>query len=100
MDVSFVSLEGHKRTFTFQNADVSIPILSTGLLTDVDHTAMFEKTGGDLYNTPTGENIRFFRMYGVYFFKFRIDQRIPIPPLPTTTNDHDRPQRFQAGAAA
>ena len=95
MSVPFVSLEGHGRTYSFLNADVSIPTLSTGLLADDDNSALFEKDGGDLYHKPSGENIHFFRMYGVYFFIFKKGKILSPPTAPV-----ERHQRFQAGAAA
>ena len=73
------SLEGHERTFTFKNANVSIPILSTGRFADEDHDSLSQKTEGQLLHVPTGEGIHLFRMHGVYFFKFNISQSVLKP---------------------
>ena len=70
MSVNFESLEGHQKTFTFKNADVAIPILSIGLLTDDDHEATFRKNDGVLKRVPTNQTIKLVRVYGVYFFSF------------------------------
>ena len=41
--------EGYKRVYTFQNADVTVPILSTGRMADHDHTSTFKKDGGFIH---------------------------------------------------
>ena len=87
MSVNFESLEGHQKTFTFKNADVAIPILSTGLLTDDDHESTFRKKDGGLTHVPTIQTIKFFRMYGVYFFRFKVDKSILAPPPPVPDQD-------------
>ena len=67
------SMEGYKRKYTFQNADVTVPILSIGKLTDDEHDVMFKKHGGKIIHVPTGEEIHFIRRHGVYFIQYKFE---------------------------
>ena len=62
--------EGHRRTVTFQHSTkVSLPILSTGGLTDLDNNVMYRKHDGYIEHIPTGDRSYFFKLHGVYFIK-------------------------------
>ena len=49
LTVDAESMEGYRRRIVFDDADVSIPILSIGLMTDNDNDVLFKKKGGKLY---------------------------------------------------
>ena len=75
------SMEGYERTFTFDDADVTVPILSIGKLTDNDNDVLFQKRGGKIIHVPSGEEIHFKRMHGVYFIIFNVNRALLKPPL-------------------
>ena len=97
MVVDAESLEGYKRRITFQDTDVTLPILSIGLMTDDDNDVLFQKRGGKSIHNPTGEIIEFTRMHGVYFIEPKFDHDLLTPP--TTKPDHV-PQDFGVGVGA
>lgn len=65
--------EGHERVVTVQHSTkISIPILSTGGLTDMDNDVMYRKGDGYIEHIPTGERSYFKNMYGVHFIELNI----------------------------
>ena len=98
MQIDVTSMEGHARTFRFKHADVTVPIMSIGLLADHDNDTLFQKRGGKIIHVRRGEIIHFQRMHGVYFVKFKVDAHIlnPPPPPPPSAVEH---QDFHAGVA-
>ena len=82
--------EGHQRTVTFQHSSkVSLPILSTGGLTDLDNDVMYRKHDGYIEYIPTGEKSYFFKLHGVYFVKMK------IPMWVLNKTDHPPPMDFR-----
>ena len=75
-DVAFATKEGHRYSTTFTNADVTMPILSTGRMADSDCLSTFGKNGGTILHTPSGEISEFIRCYGVYFVKLVVDPNV------------------------
>ena len=92
MVIPAVSLEGHKRTYTFDDADVTVPILSNGKLTDDGNDVLFQKRGGKIIHLETGEIIHFKRMHGVYGITMNINNELPRPPPPPTVPGVQRPR--------
>lgn len=84
MTVQAQSEESRTRTYTFQNAPVTAPILSIGKLTDDDNDVLFQTRGGNIIHVSSGEEIAFVRRHGVYFIKLNIDWRILQPEEPET----------------
>ena len=68
--------------YIFQDADVALPILSTGKLADCDYELVYRKTGGEIRNLATGEVSKLFRMHGVYFIELSVDSKLLAPPPP------------------
>ena len=81
LTVDAESMEGYRRRIVFDDADVSIPILSIGLMTDNDNDVLFQKKGGKIIQLPTGEEIAFIRMHGVYFVELKFDMDILEPTV-------------------
>lgn len=73
------SKEGHKRSYTFQNADVTVHIIATGLRTDEDNDVLCQKRGGEFIRVPTGEAIAVERRHGVCFIELLWDWHILQP---------------------
>ena len=92
MTVDAESLEGYRRRITFDDANVSIPSLSIGLMTYCDNDLLFQKKGGKIIHVPSGEEIAFVRRHGVYFIKFKFDWHILQPNVPEAAE-----QDFGAG---
>ena len=70
--VDFWTQEGHARQITFQNANVSFPILSTGRIADNNNTIWYDKDGGEIVDMQTGETSRFVRAMGVYWIQMAL----------------------------
>ena len=90
MVIPATSLEGYERVFTFDDADVTVPILSIGKLTDDGNDVLFQKRGGKIIHIASGEIIHFKRMHGVYFITFNINSALLKPP-PVPIADFRRP---------
>ena len=75
-DLHFKTAGGHSYQTTIQNADVTVPILSTGRMADHDHTSTFKKDGGFIHDDLTGNVSNFIRCHGVYFTKLIVDDHI------------------------
>ena len=97
MTVEAESEEGYKRTYTFQNADVTVPILSIGLLTYDGNDVLCQKRGGNIIHVPSGEEIAFVRRHCVYFIKFKFDWDGLQPTLPDSVCAPCADQDFGAG---
>ena len=61
--------EGHKRTVHWEHADVDLPILSTGKMTDGGNFLGYHDTGGIIYHPPTREKSNMIKRGGVYWTK-------------------------------
>ena len=55
----------------FQNADVTMPILSTGNLADEENDIMYSKRGGKNIDLTNVDNKHVIRKRGVYFLKLK-----------------------------
>ena len=67
--VEGVTEQGHQVSVTFQDADVGMPILSVGELTDTKHKVDFEDYGRETLHKPTGTVTPVVRKLGVCFVK-------------------------------
>ena len=74
--IAFTKQEGHAYSTTFQTADVTMPILSTGRMADSDCVSTFRKDGGTILHEPSGEISHFIRCHGVYFVKLTVDANV------------------------
>ena len=91
IDVEGVTEQGHKVNVTFQDAEVGVPILSVGELTDSKHKVDFEDHGGEILHKPTGTVTPFVRKLGVYFVKIMV----PRSSLEKSNfPDEDKSSRF------
>ena len=72
MTVPATTQEGHAKTFVFQNADVTIPILSTGNLSDDNNDILYSQNGGKIIDLTHNTESTFIRKWGVYFLKLKI----------------------------
>ena len=82
--------EGHRRAITIQHSTkVSLPILSTGGLTDLDNNVMYRKRDGYIEHIPAGDKSYFFKLHGVYV----VNMKIPMWVLNQT--DHPPPVGVQ-----
>ena len=81
-DLEFKTPEGHRYKTTIQNADVTVPILSTGRMADHDHTSTFQKAGGFIKDDLTGNISKFIRCHGVYFIQLTVDEAMLNAGLP------------------
>ena len=68
--------EGHQYSTTFQNADVTMPNLSTGRMADSDCASTFKKDGGTILHEPFGEISHFILCYCVYSVKLVVGSNI------------------------
>ena len=75
-EVPFHTQEGHPYTTTFQNAEVSMPILSTGRMADSGCTSTFKKDGGTIHHEPSNAVSHFIRCHGVYFVNMVVDPEL------------------------
>ena len=102
--VPFQTQEGHQRKVTFENADVTVPILSGGKLADEDNALTFLKWGGWVQGLHTGDISKFVRAHGVYWIKLVCEDgvlkpkaKIPPPPKPEPgfpgVGDHSLPMQ-------
>ena len=93
MAIDLVSQEGYNRTYTFDDADVTVPILSIGLMAedenDVTFFAKSRNRGGKIHHLPTGEEIMFDKKYGVYWILFDVDEDILQPDTVNTNSNMD-----------
>ena len=71
--IECTTAEGHRREFTFQNAQVAMPILSTGQIADQGNVIYYDQYGGHIINLTSGEQSRFIRRQGVYFIELRVN---------------------------
>lgn len=83
-EVKYISSGGHKRSIVFQNADVQIPITSTGRMADADFETTYRKHDGIIHHLPTGQKDRFIRAHGVYWIEMNVVDDFQ-PPSPTPT---------------
>ena len=67
--VAFKTQEGQQRHVTFQNAPVTVPIVSSGKMCDEDNEITYTKTGGYIKDCITGGVTKIQRGYGVYWIK-------------------------------
>ena len=74
--IPFSTQEGHTYSTTFQNAEVSMPTLSTNRMADSDCVSTFKKNGGTILHEPSGEVSHFIRCYGVYFVKLVVNPEL------------------------
>ena len=72
VEVQGVTEQGHKLNVVFQDAEVGMPILSVGELTDTQHKVDFEHDGGEIIHKPTQTITPFIRRAGVYFVKLLV----------------------------
>ena len=87
MAIDVTSQEGYKRRYVFDDADVTVPILSIGLMTEEDNDVLFQKRGGKIIHLPTGQEIEFEKKHGVYWIKFDVDMDILDPDYDKSTNN-------------
>ena len=83
-NIDFFTKSGRPRHITFQNADVSMPIISIGKLTDAEHEVTFTATGGRILHLKSGEIDEFIRLHGVYWIELNVDETLLKPGGGTT----------------
>ena len=81
IDVEGATEQGHKVNVTLHDAEVGMPILSVGELTDTQHKVDFEDRGGDILHKPTGHRFEFIISPGVYFIQMRVRRSLVEPGL-------------------
>ena len=75
--VDFSTDEGSLCSITFQNCDVSMPIISVLELAKKKHRIVLEEDGGYVEHTITGQTTRIIERDGVYFLKMIINPLVP-----------------------
>ena len=79
--------EGHDATTTFVDAPVDMPILSVAQICEDGHRVIFNKKGGVIWNSETGEKTVFIKRRGVYFLKMLVPRSL----VRTSDMDFARP---------
>ena len=69
------TVEGLSLNVHWNAMKVKVPILSVRKLVRDNHLVRFNKGGGYIKNTLTGERIPFFEFQGVYYLKYKV-----LPP--------------------
>ena len=76
---------GSRKPFTFQNASVGMPIISTNCLAREDNDITFRANDGYVLHNPTGERTPFVARDGVYFMQMRVPRSLlgdQVPGVP------------------
>ena len=82
MTIPCTTQEGHRKTFVFQNADVTLPILSTSNMADSDNDILYQKHGGKVAEVSTNKFSEFDRHGNVYFMKVYLKKQAFRKPKP------------------